>query len=114
MIDPSEIAEVRAAVEAFETPSTVCGWHTIERVIRAARRLCLLVEMEQKVTPQKLAHAEEAGRELLAFSEENLVRATKQAKTHGFTGEACVCGSFKMVRTGNCSTCQDCFASSCS
>jgi len=33
-----------------------------------------------------------------------------QAQQQGFTGDPCgQCGSMRMVRTGKCATCQDCF-----
>lgn len=31
------------------------------------------------------------------------------ARASGFTGSVCECGSFRMVRTGTCEQCQDCF-----
>lgn len=40
-------------------------------------------------------------------------QARQEAKAAGFTGEVCDrCSSSRMVRTGKCSTCQDCFATS--
>lgn len=40
-------------------------------------------------------------------------QARQEAKAAGFTGEICDrCQSTRMVRTGKCSTCQDCFATS--
>lgn len=30
------------------------------------------------------------------------------AQMQGFTGDVCLCGSYRIVRTGTCATCQDC------
>jgi ribonucleoside-diphosphate reductase alpha chain len=35
---------------------------------------------------------------------------THQAKTIGYTGNPCpICGSMRMIHTGHCDTCQECF-----
>lgn len=44
---------------------------------------------------------------------EGLPSVVEVAKAQGFTGNTCgTCGSPRMVRTGSCETCQDCYATS--
>lgn len=100
-VHSNEIREVKERLDALlANPCDETAINVTQAVRRVFRILGLFDEPVQEQAPPKLPAP------VLAGSSKS-----SAARSYGFTGEMCSkpgCGSFRVMQTGTCRTCQDC------